>query len=62
MCAAVKRPKPWFTLAKHINIYSCFRKSNVSNELQKLYGGHIANGYILCTNSHKSYMQFANDL
>lgn len=33
-----------------------------SNELQKLYDGHIANGSILCTDSHKSYMQFANDL
>ena len=33
-----------------------------SNELEKLYDGHIANGSILCTDSHKSYMQFANDL
>lgn len=33
-----------------------------SNELEKLYDGHVANGSILCTDSHKSYIQFANYL
>ena len=33
-----------------------------SKELEELYDGHISNESILCTDSHKSYMQFANDL
>lgn len=33
-----------------------------SKELEKLYDGHISNESILCTDSHKSYIQFANDL
>lgn len=33
-----------------------------SNELETLYEGHIGHDSILCTDSHKSYMQFANDL
>ena len=33
-----------------------------SNALETLYYGRIANGSILCTDSHKSYIQFANDL
>ena len=33
-----------------------------SHELEKLYDGHISNESILCTDSHESYIQFANDL
>lgn len=33
-----------------------------SNKLETLYYGHMAKGSILCTDSHKSYIQFANDL
>ena len=33
-----------------------------SKELEKLYDGHISNESILCTDSHKSYIQFTNDL
>jgi transposase-like protein len=32
------------------------------NELETLYEGHIGHDSILCTDSHKSYIQFANDL
>lgn len=31
-----------------------------STELEKLYNANISNGSILCTDSHKSYVQFAN--
>ena len=33
-----------------------------SNELETLYDGHMANGSILCTDSHKSYIQHINAL
>ncbi len=31
-------------------------------ELETLYDGHMANGSILCTDSHKSYIQHINAL
>ena len=30
-------------------------------ELERLYKGHIGEGSILCTDSHKSYVKFATD-
>ena len=30
-------------------------------ELERLYKGHIGEGSILCTDSHKSYIKFATD-
>ncbi|OOM47510.1 hypothetical protein CBEIJ_27670 [Clostridium beijerinckii] len=33
-----------------------------SKELEKLYDGHVTNGSILCTDSHKSYINFTNGL
>ena len=30
-------------------------------ELERLYRGHIVEGSILCTDSHKSYIKFATD-
>lgn len=32
------------------------------NDLESLYDGHIDNNAIICTDSHKSYIQFAKDL
>lgn len=32
------------------------------SDLEKLYKGHIDNNSIICTDSHKSYIQFAKDL
>lgn len=38
-------------------------KGRMTNqELGKLYGGRIEDNSILCTDSHKSYMQFAIDI
>jgi len=33
-----------------------------SKELEELYDGHIGSDSIICTDSHKSYMQFAMEL
>ena len=33
-----------------------------SNELKKLYNNRISEASIICTDSHKSYMQFAEDM
>lgn len=32
------------------------------NALERLYEGHIDTNSIICTDSHKSYIQFAKDL
>lgn len=38
------------------------KSSITSNELETLYDGYVGHDSILCTNIHKSYMQFTNEL
>ncbi len=38
------------------------RDTSICYLLEKLYDGHMANGSMLCTDSHKSYIQHINAL
>ncbi len=48
---------------KYRKFISAICKDKVSYaDLENLYKGLIDNGYIICTGSHKSYIQFAKVL
>ena len=45
------------------NIFEMVCKGRVGyKDLERLYGGHIDNEAIICTDSHKSYIRFGKDL
>lgn len=51
-------------LDRHCNIIMeplCLGRVS-ANELEQLYQAHIGDESIICTDSHKSYIQFAKDL